>query len=291
MSTNARSSETRSSETLSLYREWVASPITDPPVYSVVIPAYNESERVVFTIGAIATHVSGLGQPWELIVSDDGSTDGTVGLVEDLGLPNLRVVSDGINRGKGAAVRQGMLAARGDYILFADADQSTPITQFELLLEPLLHGAAVSIGSRAADGATVANKSGLRTALTKGLNLLVRSAIGLPYLDTQCGFKMFTRSAVHDLFGRQLIDRFSFDLEVLFLADRLGLDVAEIPVEWIDAPGSTVSPAKVALEFLRDIAQIRVWAAQGRYDTIHNKTRSGSEERKTLADHNYSSSA
>lgn len=247
------------------YRRWASTPLVREPEYSVVIPAYNERERIIPTIGAIAAHVSALGYPWELIVADDGSTDDTIELLESLDLVNMAVLEADKNGGKGSAVRRGVLAARGRWILFADADQSTPIEQFETLLSELHDGADVAIGSRAVDGATVANKSLLRTMFSKGLNLIVRRGCGVPFRDTQCGFKMFTREAGHTLFRRQLVDQFSFDLEILFLARKLGMRVAEVPVEWVDAPGSTVDPAKVALEFLADIAQIRWWDLRGRY--------------------------
>ena len=250
---------------LSSYRKWASTPLAQEPEYSVVIPAYNERERIIPTIGAIATHVSSLGCPWELIIADDGSTDETIELLKGLDLANMAVLVADRNGGKGSAVRRGVLAARGRWILFADADQSTPIEQFQTLLNELKNGADVAIGSRAVEGATVANKSLVRTVFSKGLNLLVRHGCGVPFQDTQCGFKMFTQEAGHTLFRRQLVDQFSFDLEILFLARKLGMKVVEVPVEWIDAPGSTVDPAKVALEFLTDIAQIRWWDLRGRY--------------------------
>ena len=217
------------------------------------------------TVGAIAAHVSNLGEPWELIVADDGSSDDTVELLNDLDLVNLRVLEAERNGGKGSAVRRGILAARGDVILFADADQSTPIEQFSALLAEIEAGADVAIGSRGADGATVANKSTMRKVMSWGLNQLVRFGFGIPYADTQCGFKMFSRDAAHRLFRHQLVDQFSFDLEILYLANKFAMTVAEVPVEWIDAPGSTVDTGKVAVEFLRDLVQIRLWDVQGRY--------------------------
>lgn len=251
--------------TLNAYRSWAAEPLAEPPTYSVVIPAYNESDRILPTVGAIASHVSTLGQPWELIVADDGSSDNTVELLADLDLANLTVLRADANGGKGSAVRRGVLAARGDWILFADADQSTPIEQFSNLLDELKQGADVAIGSRSAAGASVANKSVARKVLSKGLNLLVQHGFRVPFEDTQCGFKMFSRPAAHKLFTHQLVDQFSFDLEILYLAQKFGLTVAEVPVEWIDAPGSTVDPVRVAVEFLRDLVQIRWWDIRGRY--------------------------
>jgi len=261
---------TATDPSLSAYREWARTPNTEPIGYSVVIPAYNEAERILPTIGAIAAHLSSLEKPWELIVADDGSTDNTVELLNDLALVNMHVLVAEKNGGKGSAVRRGMLASQGRVILFADADQSTPIEQFGDLLARLDDGADIAIGSRSADGASVANKSAVRKVLSKGLNLLVRFGFGVPFADTQCGFKMFTAGSAELLFRRQLIDEFSFDLEVLYLARKFGLRVDEVPVEWIDAPGSTVDAGKVALEFLRDMAQIRWADLRGAYRTINH---------------------
>lgn len=250
---------------LDSYRQWASQPLATPPRFSIVIPAYNESERVLPTIGAIATFMCSLGEPWELLVADDGSTDNTVELLEGLNLANMQVLVAKANGGKGSAVRRGVLRSSGEVILFADADQSTPIEQFSTLLAELEAGADVVIGSRSAGGATVTNKSMARKIFSKGLNVLARVVLGVPFADTQCGFKMFTRAAGHHLFRHQLIDEFSFDLEILFLAGRHNLTVAEVPVEWIDAPGSTVDAVRVAVEFLRDMSALRWNDLRGRY--------------------------
>lgn len=260
-------------EALPAYRRWSSTPALEPIEYSVVIPAYNEAERILPTVGAIAVHMSSLDKSWELIVADDGSTDETIELLEGLELVNLSVLRAAANGGKGSAVRRGMFAARGRVVLFADADQSTPIEQFEDLLARIDEGFDVAIGSRSADGATVANKSILRKVFSKSLNVMVRVGFGVPFADTQCGFKMFTADAADLLFRRQLVDEFSFDLEILYLADKFGLRVAEVPVEWIDAPGSTVDATKVAVEFVRDMAQIKWFDIRKRYDEInHTRT-------------------
>lgn len=253
-------------DSLHLYRMWASTPIEQRPTYSVVIPTYNEEIRILPTIGAIATHMCSLGEPWELIVSDDGSTDSTVQIVTDLGLVNFRVVHAESNAGKGDAVRRGMLASIGEIVLFADADQSTPIEQFERLASKIRAGADVVVGSRAADGAEVSNKSMARKAFSAGLRFVVMGLFRIPVADTQCGFKMFTRESADLLFGRQLINDFSFDLEVLYLSRKFGLRTVEVPVEWIDAPGSTVNPTKVALGFLRDLATIKKNDRAGKYD-------------------------
>lgn len=253
------------------YHQWATIPLDRKPLYSVVIPAYNEAWRVIPTIGAIATYMSSLGEPWEMIVADDGSTDETASLVADLELANLHLLTGTPNGGKGNAVRRGMLAARGDFVLFADADQSTPIEQFTDLLAEINDGADVVVGSRAAAGADVANKSAMRHLMTQGLKVLVTAGFRLPVADTQCGFKLFTAEASELLFSRQVIDDFSFDLEVLFLAKKFDLEIREVPVKWIDAPGSKVDAAKVAAKFLSDLVKIRQNDLRGRYDQVNHR--------------------
>jgi glycosyltransferase involved in cell wall biosynthesis len=248
------------------YERWKTTPIRGTPFLSVVIPAYNEAERIVPTIGAIASHLSNLGFAWDLIISDDGSTDQTVALVEDLRLPNLRLLKAPRNGGKGSAVQRGMLAARGRYILFADADNSTPIEEVNGLLRKLTsEGYDVAIGSRAAAGAHEAHRSPLRRLASGVLRRMVGTALGTGVRDTQCGFKLFTRAAACHLFGAQTISGFSFDLEILYLAARAGYRVAEVPVGWIDAPGSKVNPLREARRFVRDLLHIRLNDLRGAY--------------------------
>ncbi len=246
------------------YRQWSENKIGKPEL-SVVIPTYNEEWRIIPTIGAIASAVSETYANWELIISDDGSTDETVKLVTELPLINMRVVTS-VNTGKGGAVRRGVLEAEGDLVLFADADQATPIEQLPAMIKMLEdNNAAVAIGSRSVDGASVANKSAFRELLSKGLQTIVRLGFRLPYQDTQCGFKLFTRDAAKKLFSVQKIDGFSFDLELLYIARKNGLPVVEVPVEWHDAPGSKVSGSRDALRFLGDLPVIRKNSLQGAY--------------------------
>ena len=248
------------------YRAWRDEPISLPPMISVVVPAYNESERILPTIGAFGAHISEQGLPWELIVSDDGSTDGTAELLEGLGLANLRVIRAPHNQGKGAAVRRGVMAARGRLILFADADNSTPVEQLGRLVDAIDAGNDVAIGSRAADGASEANRSILRRTMSGGIRFLARRTLSLGVKDTQCGFKLLRAEVAREVFEKTTIDGFSFDLEVLFLATKAGYRIVEVPVEWIDAPGSKVDVKKEAQRFLRDLAIIRGNDLRGRYD-------------------------
>ncbi|MCE7982991.1 MAG: glycosyltransferase family 2 protein [Caldilinea sp. CFX5] len=240
------------------YQLWKTQPVTGDVLLSVVIPAYNEEIRIIPTIGAIASYVSDLGIPWELIVADDGSRDQTAQLVADLGFANLRLLRAARNAGKGNAVHRGMLAARGRYILFTDADNSTPIEEISKLLHKVQHeGYALAIGSRAAEGAAEGNKAWVRHLLSGGLRWLVRVLFRIGVRDTQCGFKLYTREAAHRLHRAQTIMGFSFDLEILYLAAKWGYRVAEVPVNWIDAPGSKVDMGKEVKRFLRDLFRIK----------------------------------
>jgi glycosyltransferase involved in cell wall biosynthesis len=247
------------------FHRWATEPASLTPELSIVVPAYNESQRIVPTIISIAARMIDITTDFEIVVSDDGSTDDTPQLVRNLGLRNVIVLDPGVNRGKGAAVRAGVRAANGHHILFSDADMSTPMREVAALQQCLANGADVAIGSRAAEGASEQSKSALRRIFSWGWRKITRVGLGLDIADTQCGFKLFTRDAATALFGAGRIDGFSFDAELLYLAARFGLDVAEAPVEWFDAPGSKVRPGRVAIQFLRDVVGIRWNTAMGRY--------------------------
>lgn len=240
------------------YQRWKNEAIEGEIQLSIVIPAYNEEERIVPTIGAIASCVSDLGLTWELIVADDGSRDQTADLVEDLHFANLRLLRAERNAGKGNAVHRGVMAARGRHILFADADNSTPIEELPKFLAKLQNeGYDVVVGSRAATGASEGNKSMLRHVLSGGLRWLVHNFFHIGVRDTQCGFKMYTHDVAQRLHRAQTIMGFSFDLEILYLAAKWHYRIAEVPVNWIDAPGSKVDTAKEIKRFLRDLFRIK----------------------------------
>jgi len=250
------------------YQNWKNIPLTETPYLSVIIPAYNEEERIIPTIGAIASHLSSQGYAWELIVSDDGSTDKTVEMVEDLGLANVRILRAPQNGGKGSAVQRGILAAHGDYILFSDADNSTPIEEIGQLLNQVENqGYQIAIGSRAAEGAEEMKRSLLRRILSGGLRWIVKHIFRIGVRDTQCGFKLYQRDAAIKLHSTQTIMGFSFDLEILYLAYKFGYRIAEVPVEWIDAPGSKVDTRKEAQRFLVALAKIKLNDLRGSYAT------------------------
>lgn len=248
------------------YEQWKTVPLAQEPILSVVIPAYNEEVRIIPTIGAIASHVCSLEIPWELIISDDGSRDSTVQLVEELELPNVRVLRAPQNGGKGSAVRRGMLAARGQMLLFADADNSTPIEELPRLIEMInKQGYDIAVGSRAVQGAEEASRPLVRRIMSGGLRWIVRLFFRIGVRDTQCGFKLFTREAAQRLYTVQTIMGFSFDLEILYLAAKFGYRIAEVPVSWIDAPGSKVNKAQEIKRFLRDLIKIKLNDLRGLY--------------------------
>jgi dolichyl-phosphate beta-glucosyltransferase len=248
------------------YEKWKNEPLADDPYLSIIIPTYNEEVRIVPTIGAIASYVSDQGFPWELLIADDGSRDGTVTAVESLGFANLHVLKAEKNGGKGSAVQRGMLAAKGKYVLFADADNSTPIEEINKLLRQLESNQyQVAVGSRALADSQEANRSLLRRVLSGGLRWIVKNVFRIGVRDTQCGFKMYNREAARRLHETQTLMGFSFDLEILYLAAKLGYKVAEVPVDWVDSPGSKVDTRKEVTRFLRDLMKIKLNDLRGRY--------------------------
>lgn len=226
---------------------------------AVVIPAYNEAARLGPTVARIREYLGGRGDDWQVIVSDDGSTDATIAVAEDAagGDPRVRVISLGQNRGKGAAVRAGMLAARADRVLFSDADLATPIEELAKLEAALDTGADIAIGSRAVAGADIrVRQHPARELMGRTFNAMVRTLVMGGVKDTQCGFKLFTAEAARDLFGRATIDGFAFDVEVLWLA-RGRYRVAEVPIVWRHVEQSKVSPGVDAARMLADILRLR----------------------------------
>lgn len=229
---------------------------------SVIIPAYNEAARLPETLrDAYAWLKEKWNGEFEIIVVDDGSSDNTVAeanKLRDENRPELRVVEQKPNRGKGAAVRRGMLEADGDIRLFMDADHSTHIREAAKVLPAIESGADVVFASRQHPESDVSvHQSWLREHMGKSFNTLMRSIVGLKMDDTQCGFKAFTAKAAQELFSRQKLDGFSFDVELLYLASRLGLKMAEIPVQWINEPNSRVRMIADPIKMFGDIVRIR----------------------------------
>jgi glycosyltransferase involved in cell wall biosynthesis len=228
---------------------------------SVIIPAYNEAQRLPATLADAHAWLTGhMPDQFEIIVVDDGSSDDGCERVEQLRMPELRLLRQPQNMGKGAAVRRGMLAANGDIHLFMDADHSTHIREIEKAL-PLLRPAGdadIVIASRQHPDSDIRQaQSPLREYMGKGFNRLMRMATGIDMADTQCGFKAFTAEASRRIFSRQQLDGFSFDAELLYLAGRMGYRVAEIPVQWINDPNSRVRILIEPLKMFADILKIR----------------------------------
>ncbi len=237
------------------------------PDLSVVIPAYNEEGRLPETLRRVREYLQARHPGAEVIVVDDGSRDGTAALVEAWRgeLPGLRLVSNGINRGKGFSVRNGMLEARGRMVLFTDADLSAPIAEAEKLLAALANH-DVAIGSRGMDRRlNEIHDSRLRGLASTTFNRFVRAVTGLNFVDTQCGFKAFVRAPSRIIFEQQRVERFGFDPEILFLAKRHGLRVAEIAVHWTDDPGTKIHVLRDSLLMFGEVLSVRWNWLCGRY--------------------------
>jgi dolichyl-phosphate beta-glucosyltransferase len=233
---------------------------------SIVIPAYNEERRLPATLDRIAAYLDRSPVPVvEILVVDDGSSDGTAALVEARG-GIVRLVRNPGNRGKGYAVRNGMLAAKGDWILSTDADLSAPIEELEKLITAARReNAVVAIGSRALDRKLVkVHQPMMREVSGRAFNMVMRAVTGLPFRDTQCGFKLFRQGAAKNIFSRQLEDGFSFDVEDLVIARMLGLRSIEVPVEWSNVEGTKVSLSQ-GIKSFADLVRIRGRAVRGSY--------------------------
>lgn len=230
------------------------------PALSVVIPAYNEAVRLPPTLTRLREYLDAAAEPYEVIVIDDGSADATVEIAEQQTQrwPQLRVIRLPRNRGKGSAVRAGMLAARGALRLFTDADMSAPIDELPSLRSRIGPGCDVVIGSRAVAGAVItAHQPGRREAMGRSYNRLLQ-LVALPGLhDTQCGFKLFTAQAAVACFGPLRTERFGFDAEVLLRARRLGFGIAEVPVRWGHREDSRVSAMRDSMRTLYELMVLR----------------------------------
>jgi glycosyltransferase involved in cell wall biosynthesis len=247
--------------------EGLGDSVSTGPGVSIIIPAFNEEGRLADTLEKIASYVRDKRPDSEVIVVDDGSTDGTAALAESWRdrIPQLRVVSNGTNRGKGFSVRHGSLEAKGDIILFTDADLSSPIEEGEKLFAAL-QSRDVAIGSRAVDRSLIeVHQSPFREFAGIIFNRIVRAILWLPFVDTQCGFKAFRRERCRIIFEQQTIERFGFDPELLYLARHHGLSTVEVPVRWAHSPATKVSMMRDSIQMFLDVFVIRWNALRGRY--------------------------
>ena len=231
---------------------------------SIIIPAYNEEKRLPSTLARVRDYLA--QSDWEfseIVVVDDGSRDATVAAAEKAG---VRVLRNPGNRGKGYSVRHGMLEAKGEWSLFSDADLSSPIEELERLWGAAgRERAQVAIGSRAVDRSMVGvHQPWFRETMGRIFNLTMRLLTGLPFRDTQCGFKLFETSSAREIFRRQLLDGFGFDVEVLYIAGRLGYRTLEVPVRWNDVAGTKVSAWR-GIKAFWDPVKVRWNGIRGKY--------------------------
>ena len=242
------------------------------PAFSVVIPAFNEAIRIGDTLGTTIEYLENASPESEIIVVNDGSTDGTGDVVREAfaehSFQAARLFENFPNRGKGAAVRKGLLASTKAIGTFFDADLSTPIEELPKIIQPIAASSVdLAFGSRALDRKLIGNRQPWRREQAgRVFNLIVRLATGLPFWDTQCGFKAFSMAACRPILEVARIDGFGFDVELLLLAQRAGLKLEEIPVRWNHCEGSKVHFVHDSLRMLREVIALRNHVNAGDYD-------------------------
>jgi dolichyl-phosphate beta-glucosyltransferase len=247
----------------------VNRPVRGYPACSIVIPAYNESARIDAALRDVVKCVREQGWDAEVIVVNDGSTDTTARQVLDFALsaPEVRLLENPGNRGKGYSVRHGLLKARGEIVMFTDADLSAPIREADLLFAAIRGGADIAIGSRWLQRTRQTHRQPLyRQFFGRCFNLVTRTVMGLHFADTQCGFKAFTRAAAQTVFQLQTIERWGFDPEILFIAIKRNLRIVEVPVTWGHDERTRMSYLRDGLHMLQEMAMIRWNALRGRYN-------------------------
>jgi dolichyl-phosphate beta-glucosyltransferase len=237
------------------------------PFLSIIIPAYNEERRLPRSLEKIVAFLQERDYRAEVIVVDDGSVDNTVVVVEDF-VARFSFVSliRNEHRGKGYAVKTGMLAANGEYLFLCDADLSMPIEEVVKFLPPVLNSYDVAVGSRDVEGARRFDEPSYRQLMGRVFNLIVRLLAVPGFEDTQCGFKCFKREVARDIFAYQAMDGFGFDVEILFIARKRGYRMIEVPIDWYYMASSRVDPIKDTFKMFRDVLKVRVNDWQRRYD-------------------------
>jgi dolichyl-phosphate beta-glucosyltransferase len=238
------------------------------PKYSIVIPAFNEGSRIPGTLRSVVSCIRERGWSAEVIVVNDGSTDNTADIVREFArsAPEVRLLENAGNRGKGYSVRNGLLQSQGDVVMFTDADLSAPIEEAERLFAAIAGGADIAIGSRWLESSSQTHRQPLyRQFFGRCFNSVVRTVMRLPFADTQCGFKAFTRAAAQTVFQLQTIEHWGFDPEILFIALLRGYWIIEVPVSWAHDNRSRISYLRDGMKMLEEIAIIRWHALRGRY--------------------------
>lgn len=245
---------------------------------SVVIPAYNEESRIVATLEGVSGFLEDNFRNFEIVVVDDGSSDATRSVVERLAreLGDITLISYPANQGKGYAVQKGVLASRGELVLFSDADMSTPVEEVKRLISSIREGFDIAIGSRGLRESDVRLKQPwYRQGMGKTFNLMVRLLTVGGISDTQCGFKLFRGEVARSLFRKTLIKGFAFDVEVLFLAEKSGYKIKEVPVKWFNSPGSKVRLFRDSFRMFLELLRIRTHYLAGRYSAAQRRKSDG----------------
>lgn len=238
------------------------------PYLSVILPAYNEEARILPSLKIRHQYLENQDYSYELIVVNDGSTDKTSQIVSEAikDWPHFKLIDNKVNKGKGGVVKQGMLAAEGEWRLFMDVDESTTIDEIERLW-PYTKDYQVIIGSRYTEGGKVTKKQPLiRRIISRGGNLLIQILIAWGIKDTQCGFKLFSADATKEIFPLQKMERWSFDMELIAIAKKHGYKIKEVPVIWQEQAGSKLGAAKAAIRSLKDVFVIWGRKVMGKYN-------------------------
>lgn len=239
------------------------------PFLSIIVPAYNEGKRLPKTLPQITHFAGAQGYPIEVIVVNNNSQDNTREIAEEFAAEfgYIKVI-DEPRQGKGAAVKTGLLAGRGEYMFIADADLSMPIGEVKKFLPPLAEAYDVAIGSREVAGAVRYDEPEYRHLMGRVFNWIVRLLAVPGFQDTQAGFKCFRHDAAKDIVARQTIDGWAFDVELLYIARRHSYKIVEIPIEWHYRPNSRISPLRDSINMVKEVLAIRRKGAQGVYDQL-----------------------
>ena len=235
---------------------------------SVVVPAYNEASRLPKAAPPVIKYLRQQEYNWEIILIDDGSEDNTAAVAEEVFRGNeITILKNGFNRGKGFSVRRGVLSARGDITLISDADFSTPIQELEKLLSAISDGFDLAIGSRSLPDSNITKRQAwLREYMGRTFNLLVQFIALSGFIDTQCGFKMFPKDVGQSLLSKMKVDRFAFDVELLYLARKRDLKIKEIPIEWHNDGDSRVHIIIDSFRMVVDLLRIRIYDFTNKYE-------------------------